>query len=654
MTGSIRAILAVSAAVCASGAWAKCEFWRAGEKSAMFDLAQETILKGLVVPGPDGAHGFVHPYFAPGANYGDNWWEIDSSAALEAWKWIDFGFSMDAMRNFPLVQKSDGRIPLWGADTLPVSENHSLQSDNASALPVVTRPAYDIAKMSGDRAFVLEMYEMSKRYLEWWLNDRLDAGTGLVSSLFEETFPPYLGRANEYCGVDTCVLVALGLEWTANLARMLGRDSEAAELDAKSAAVFSAARTHMWDETAGLFRPYILASGGLGFESAEGFYMFADRSLPSAVKERLLASLKGPRFGWDAYPLMSMAVDSPEFTMTKGERRYQYNASWSGMVWSLIDRWAVHALFRAGLDSEATHLASKMVAMIDAAGTFDEFYAPDDGSAQGGEYYVWTAANYITAIVEDLCGISYDAETRRLSVEPRIADDFRFEHLACGTNGYATVVRTNGVVSVLYHRFVESGYVEATGTQYIDTGIACSPSMTVEAEIIPLDNARLSAPGAQSAIFGSSWSPDGFFFMFHEGNIRYNAGGEYVDVPGGESTWRVGEKVKLVAKADSFSVNETGRTLGNGRNTTDSICFFWTGGNPFGLHPEQYGGAFRLCSAKIYDGERLVADFRPAVCSPDGTAGLFDLVGRRFHTAVGSGLLAGPAIVKDNLEIVLR
>ena len=46
----------------------------------------------------------------------------------------------------------------------------------------------------------------------------LDEKTGLISSVFEETFTPYLGKAGEYAGVDTNVEVYVGLTYVKELA----------------------------------------------------------------------------------------------------------------------------------------------------------------------------------------------------------------------------------------------------------------------------------------------------------------------------------------------------------------------------------------------------------------------------------------------------
>ena len=58
-------------------------------------------------------------------------------------------------------------------------------------------------------------------YLDWWYKERYDSKTGQITSVFEETFIPYLGKAREYAAVDTNVEVYVGLIYTAKLAKKL-------------------------------------------------------------------------------------------------------------------------------------------------------------------------------------------------------------------------------------------------------------------------------------------------------------------------------------------------------------------------------------------------------------------------------------------------
>ena len=410
-----------------------------GKNFLPLEKAMQAIMNNRV---EGGNFGFSHPFFSPGG-YGDCWWEIDTSAAAEGYSWHDFAFAKGIMENFIAVQKEDGRIPLYGYDILPQSEHHPKQSENASALPVLLNTIFNIAKRSSDRKFQEQAYQLMIRYIGWWLNDRQDKKTGLITSLFEETFPPYLAYAGEYCGVDTNVIVADGIRRAASLARHLGYLKDADSLENTSRDIFSAVNQFLWDDENSLFRPLDLKTGKFGPKSAEGFYMFLDPNMTENRSTRLLASLKDDNFGWDQFPVTSMAKSDASFTLTKTDQ-YLFNASWSGMVWTLINRYITEGLIEKGYFEDAAYLAEKTVGLLND--TAREFYAPDDGKGYGAVSYAWSGAHAIDLFIRVVCGIDYNAWERTLKIRPRTNKSVEICNLSLGENESVDVSIENNKV----------------------------------------------------------------------------------------------------------------------------------------------------------------------------------------------------------------
>ena len=131
------------------------------------------------------------------------------------------------------------------------------------------------------------------RYLDWWRANRLDADTGLLAAVFEETFVPYLGRAGEYAAVDTNVEVALGYGRAALLAehweisrrrkRCVGRKPLFLRLSRTICGVRRRNFPALFSNRAQAY-PYE--------ETAEGFYALADPAMPSARKSKMLTVLQ--------------------------------------------------------------------------------------------------------------------------------------------------------------------------------------------------------------------------------------------------------------------------------------------------------------------------------------------------------------------------
>ncbi len=370
------------------------------------------------------AYGFRHPYFTPGGAYGKQWWQLDSALALCGYKWKDRKFAETALLNFIESQKEDGRICLWGNDLLPqkvAGDNFPEQGTGVSSLPKIFDAAYHIVTASADKALLEKTYRMLKRYLDWWYTARYDAETGLISSVFEETFIPYLGKAMEYAGVDTNVEVYVGLVYTAELAERLGENADA--LRCKAEQLKKAINTHLWDTEKGAYYPFDLQKKVRIHQlMASTFFPLRMQIAPAEHKAQLLALLKNhDKFNWETIPLTSVAKDDPIFQTTEGH--YQGNASWSGNVWTLINEMVVRGL----LDSEESELAAELA--LKTIYTFNnncaEFANPFDGNGHGVLKYAWTASQYLELLIEVIFGVRSDAIKNEVCIAPNLCKTLR-------------------------------------------------------------------------------------------------------------------------------------------------------------------------------------------------------------------------------------
>lgn len=371
--------------------------------------------------------GFIYPFFAPGGMYGANWWNIDSSIALAGYRWKDRAFAENGVRNFLAAQKPDGRIPLYGDDV------DSRYAEEVSSLPKLFGVAYSLAAESENMAFVRECYMLITRYIEWWLSRRRDRETGLLSAVFEETFVPYLGKigkfgkSGEYAPVDTNVELVLGLGYAAALAERLGESADKARYETLKSEFVQSINRWLWNEEKGAYYPYLLA------EKRHEDFLMASTFLPLragiAAKDRaekLVKLLLSDRFGWNTYPVFSAAKDDKRFTVTEGD--YQFNASWSGSVWSLLNAGIVQGLKDSGYEDLAATLAYRTVKEFHE--NYAEFLQPFNGSGHGVKRYAWTAAHYIGLILESIFGIKIDAEKKSASARPLLCGELKNETLS--------------------------------------------------------------------------------------------------------------------------------------------------------------------------------------------------------------------------------
>ena len=202
----------------------------------------------------------------------------------------------------------------------------------------------------------------------------------------------------------------------------------------------------LWNEEKGAYYPYLLKEKRQeDFLMASTFMPLREKVAPKERANRLIGLLQSEEFGWNTFPVFSAAKSDKRFTVTEGA--YQYNASWSGSVWILLNEGIVQ-----GLKYYDFRLAAEL-----ACRTVREF----DGSGQGVKRYAWTAALYITLIAETIFGITIDAARRVVRVRPLLCEALKqgllsAENIALPDGGRLCVEIVNGKTKV---EITSSAYV---------------------------------------------------------------------------------------------------------------------------------------------------------------------------------------------------
>ena len=206
-----------------------------------------------------------------------------------------------------------------------------------------------------------------------------------------------------------------------------------------------------------------------------------------------------------------------------------------------------------------------------------------------------------------------------------------------GTGSFGSGAAT-GVFVEEYQR-VE--YLEATGTQYIDSGY----KPTSEVLKYDLEYAITSSTFGFS-IMGNNDDTDKYFGIQFWGN-RFYVGTSRALL---YKSWTQNQKYHKIVEAN----NGTLTVITDGVRESTSYVSSLYKNSSIGLFAckgdtkvESYGQA-RIYYAKIYDNNILVRDFVPVVRSRDGVAGLYDMVGHKFYANAGSGSFeAGGVIPAD-------
>ena len=397
--------------------------------------------------------GMPRPAFKPGAcpaernDYGDHWWSLDYALIVEGAKWLDFSTGEDLVENLSAVQEADGRVRLWSVDRFGASQN---VREPIGSLPKFFETVPAVARMSARREIRQKALRLLERNLAWWRRNRRDDETGLFSAVFEETFVPNTTwRSGRYAPVDTNVELSLGFAGAAELAEALGEREAAARYRAEAEAVLAAVAKFCCG-TDGLYYPYLLKERRRMEELKSGAMFAAFRVPEPTGNVRLLAALKGPAFGWDRFPITSVARTDKTFNVRDGD--YRGSSSWQGATWTLMNDAAIRALGACGRRDVALELARKTIAEFKS--NYAEFLNPDTGRGNGMLKYGWTAAQFIRILFEELYGLSYTAE-KGLVCSPapgfdgslkglRLPDGSTANVRVCAGKAQVVVVRADG------------------------------------------------------------------------------------------------------------------------------------------------------------------------------------------------------------------
>ena len=187
-------------------------------------------------------------------------------------------------------------------------------------------------------------------------------------------------------------------------------------------------------------------------------------------------------------------------------------------------------------------------------------------------------------------------------------------------------------ISRLPQGYQEVEYIESSGTQYIDTGISPSENLITQVDFIPDVSAM-----TEHAMFGSTWSANGYFMMFYHNSLRWHSGGKSVDV----SNFKTASKNTIICAHTGLTVNGTLHSISpTGSDSTNTIYLFATQGAMTGNK-----GIYKLVYCAMSLNGVLVREFIPCYRKADSVAGLYDLANNVFYANAGNGTFAvGPNV----------
>lgn len=168
----------------------------------------------------------------------------------------DYGFGHIA--NIVDVEYEDGRFP-WYAS--PRTNRVPLDHPSRTCCSLLPAAAWKFYQIHGRKDLLAQIYDGMKRNVRWWIADRDPDGNGLfeidhqLETGMDDLRRRWHGpRPARYEAVDATVYAYLNLRAVANMARELGHDDDARELNAYADKTAVALNTIAWDKSSATYR----------------------------------------------------------------------------------------------------------------------------------------------------------------------------------------------------------------------------------------------------------------------------------------------------------------------------------------------------------------------------------------------------------------
>jgi hypothetical protein len=367
-----------------------------------FNVLNECLITNLPV------HGFAYPFMSPGGGYAKDWWQLDGSLTLSGAKWSNQLFAENVLRDFISVQKPDGRIPLYGPDNISLPFK-------VSSLPKLFEVGYAIVRRTNDKELVRKLYNCLKKYLGWWLSYRQDRQSGLITGVFEESFPTDESQLKARAPVDLNVEVAVGCRNVARLAKYLDNIADYKKYTRLEQHLKVAINKYLWEDNT-YYSYYITKRKFDDRLLCDTFDPLKDNIAQGARVTKLLQLLTDNRyFNWDENPVTSAAKTDSVYNETGGV----YNGKqWMGDIWTMRNESIIQGLEDIGRYDLAADLSYKTVNLFN--NNYAEFVIPSNGRGQGQLRYGWSASQYIQIIIENIFGVDYDEFKKTITIMPRL------------------------------------------------------------------------------------------------------------------------------------------------------------------------------------------------------------------------------------------
>lgn len=201
--------------------------------------------------------------------------------------------------------------------------------------------------------------------------------------------------------------------------------------------------------------------------------------------------------------------------------------------------------------------------------------------------------------------------------------------------------------------YVELEYIQATGTQYLNSGYIHTANTRIRTKLYVTQDSvhsyqfifgsRKSSYNYNNLHFATRWNSSNVFCYGRTGNEQAGGSALYNQIIEVEAYQNICRWTNEIG--NSSSITSSG-TVNAGMGPIGIFCMNQSSSSG-GWSPESntYSGNVKLYEFKIYETDTLVREYIPAKRISDNVIGLYELQTNTFKTNVGSGTFLGGPII---------
>ncbi|MFZ0390988.1 MAG: trehalase family glycosidase, partial [Calditrichia bacterium] len=360
-----------------------------------------SLMRQVMLP-PEGRSSYNYYVFSrePTWGWGHGGQVFHESITMLAYAHMDPVSAMNSQRVYSERQYENGYINYRTGSYL--DEMIEYRGQLTSSAPWYAWQNWEVFKITGDKEFLQEMYESSKRFYNFYVSNRDSDGDGLcewgghavLESVRDARVAVWdeVGWPSNFEGVDVNSMLVKEARALANMAAGLGLQAEAQQWNRDADNRSKLINQFMWDEQTGFYYNVDKKDNDFTYEKPDdlkrqeiiGFLPLWAGIAGEQQARRLVENLTDSTKFWRRYGVPSLSADDSYYNPT---------GYWNGPVWVEWDFLIMQGLLNYGYKTEARELvdrvAENMILQLEKDHQLWEFYSPDDQWAGYHRQYIW-------------------------------------------------------------------------------------------------------------------------------------------------------------------------------------------------------------------------------------------------------------------------